>query len=300
MFERFVLVYVFLSFSVGLACLGVTLVMARRKGSLLARAFLAFYAALSVLVISALLLAFADAFPSEINPSTRFVLEYMESIIGFYGLMFTLPFFVHRVFGVPSRARDRILLVVTLLAALGQHITEYALDDEWDQRGDIIENVLFVAVVTYTYWVAFSRFRSEGIERRLATRVLALMVAGVPGVLYDLFLAEKTGLRGYPVMYCVMSVVVTWTLVHQRNVAQRLRPDTDYGLSDRETEVLRLVQRGLSNKDIGEKLHISPNTVKTHLRAVFDKTGVRSRFELIARTNERAEDPLQTEDDSSF
>lgn len=245
MFERYVLVYIFLSFSVGLACLGVTLVLARRKGNLLARAFLAFYAALSVLVIGGLLLAFADAFPREIDPSTRFVLEYIESMIGFYGVMFTLPFFVHRVFGVSSRARDRILLVVTLLAALGQHITEYALGDKWDQRGDIIENGLFVAVVAYTCWVVLSRFRSKGIERRLAIRMLALMVVCVPGVLYDLFLAEATGLPGYPVMYCVMSVVVTWTLLQQRNMAQRLPADTDYGLSDREAEVLRLVQRGL-------------------------------------------------------
>lgn len=299
MFERYVLVYIFLCFSVGLACLGVTLVLARRRGNDLARAFLAFYAAISVLVVSGLLLAFAHAFPDEIDPSKLFVLEYIESIIGFYGVMFTFPFFVHRVFSVASRKRDRILLVVTLLAALGQHITEYALNDEWDQRGDIIENVLFIAVVTYAYWVAISRFHSEGIERRLAIRVLALMVIGIPGVLHDLFLAETTGLRGYPIMYCILSVVVTWTLVQQRNTAPRLSEKTDYGLSDRETEVLRLVQRGLSNKDIGEKLHISTNTVKTHLRAVFDKTGVRSRFELIARTNERTEDSLQSEDDSA-
>lgn len=300
MFERYVLVYIFLSFSVGLACLGVTLVLARRKGSLLARAFLAFYAALSVMVISGLLLAFADAFPREIEASTRFVLEYIESIVGFYGVMFTFPFFVHRVFGVASRARDRILLVVTLLAALGQHITEYALDDAWDQRGDTIENGLFAAVIAYTYWVAFSRLRSQGIEQPLANRVLALMVVGLPGGLYDLFLADTTGLHVYPVMYCILSVVVTWTLVHQPTAARRQAPGTAYGLSDREAEVLSLVQRGLSNKDIGEKLHISPNTVKTHLRAIFDKTGVRSRFELIARTNERAEDLLQTEDESSI
>ncbi|MCP4571143.1 MAG: helix-turn-helix transcriptional regulator [bacterium] len=292
------LVYIFLSFSIGLACLGVTLVLAKRKDSHLARAFLAFYAVLSLLVISGLLLAFADVFPREINPSTHFVLEYIESIPGFYGVMFTLPFFVHRVYGVASRARDRFLLSLTLLAALGQHITEYALDDKWDQRGDTIENGLFVAVVTYAYWIAFSRFRSEGIDRRLAIRILALMVVGVPGMFYDIFLADTTGLRVYPIMYCILSVIVTWTLVNQPSTAQRLPPNTDFGLSKRESEVMHLVQRGLSNKGIGEKLHISPNTVKTHLRAVFEKTGVRSRFELIAQTNERTEDLLQTEDDS--
>lgn len=297
MFERYVLVYVFVSFSIGLACLGVTLVLARRKDGHLARAFLAFYAALSVLVISGLLLSFADAFPEEVGTPTLRVLEYVESIVGFYGVMFTFPFFMHRVFDVASGTRDRILLVVTLLAALGQHITEYALDDAWDHRGDIIENVLFMAVAAYTYWVAFTRYRSESGKRRIARRSVALMAAGIPGALYDLFLADSSGLRVYPIMYCVLSVVVTWTLV-QRPSTVRTASGSDHGLSDRETEVMGLVQRGLSNKDIGDRLHISPNTVKTHLRAVFEKTGVRSRFELIARANERAEDRLAAEDKS--
>ena len=176
MFERYVLLYIFLCFATGLACLGVTLVLAKRKDNHLARAFLAFYAAISLLVISGLLLAFADAFPGAIDRSTRFVLEYIESIPGFYGLMFTLPFFAHRVYGVDSRRRDRFFLLVTLLAALGQHFTEYALDDLWDQRGDHIENGLFIAVVAYTCWIAFTRYRSEGIDRLLATRFLVLGV----------------------------------------------------------------------------------------------------------------------------
>ena len=298
MFERYVLVYIFLCFAIGLACLGVTLVLAKRKDNHLARAFLAFYAVISLLVISALLLAFAEAFPGAIDPSTRFVLEYIESIPGFYGLMFTLPFFVHRVYGVESRGRDRFFFVVTLLAALGQHVTEYALDDRWDLRGDHIENGLFVAVVAYTGWIAFSRYRSEGIDRQLATRFLALGVVGIPGVLYDVFFAGASGLRIYPIMYCALSVVVTWTLVHQPGAALRPPATVDCGLSDREIEVLHLVQRGLSNKGIGEKLYISPNTVKTHLRAIFEKTGVRSRFELIALDNEGAEDLLQVEEDA--
>lgn len=300
MLERYLLVYIFLCFSVGLACLGVTLALARRKDNGLARAFLAFYAALSFMVLSGLLLAFADAFPREVGLSTRSLLEYFESMIGFYGVMFTFPLFVHRVFGVANRAHVRILLVVTLVAAAGQHVTEYALDDTWDQRGDVVENVLFVTVMAYGFWIAFSRRRAAGSDRRLANRVLALMAIGIPGGLYDLFLADATGLHVYPIMYCILSVVVTWTLVQQPIAARRIASNTDYGLSDREAEVLHLVQRGLSNRAIGEKLHISPNTVKTHLRAIFEKTGVRSRFELIAGTGERPEDRLQIEDDAGL
>jgi DNA-binding NarL/FixJ family response regulator len=50
-------------------------------------------------------------------------------------------------------------------------------------------------------------------------------------------------------------------------------------LTKRETEVLALVAQGLNNKDIGDKLSISPNTVKAHLRNILEKLQLTSRVE---------------------
>jgi len=51
-------------------------------------------------------------------------------------------------------------------------------------------------------------------------------------------------------------------------------------LSDREKEVVQLVSQGFRNREIGEKLFISEQTVKNHLHNIFDKLGVSDRLEL--------------------
>ena len=52
-------------------------------------------------------------------------------------------------------------------------------------------------------------------------------------------------------------------------------------LTDREMEVLRLVAKGLNNRDIGEQLFISENTVKNHVRNILEKLQLHSRMEAV-------------------
>jgi len=56
-----------------------------------------------------------------------------------------------------------------------------------------------------------------------------------------------------------------------------------YGLTEREQEVSRLVLQGYSTTEIAERLVISAHTVQQHLRNIFDKTGVRSRRDLVTK-----------------
>ena len=56
-----------------------------------------------------------------------------------------------------------------------------------------------------------------------------------------------------------------------------------YGLSRRELDVTRLIARGLGTSEIAATLFLSPHTVRDHVKAVFEKVGVSSRGELVAK-----------------
>jgi len=58
------------------------------------------------------------------------------------------------------------------------------------------------------------------------------------------------------------------------------------GLSERELEVLHELAAGHSNKEIAARLHVSPNTIKTHLARVFEKLGAKRRTDAIRRARE--------------
>lgn len=58
------------------------------------------------------------------------------------------------------------------------------------------------------------------------------------------------------------------------------------GISEREYEVLELLAKGLSNKEIADSLFVSPNTVKTHLAHLYQKLEVSRRQQAINKAKE--------------
>lgn len=67
-----------------------------------------------------------------------------------------------------------------------------------------------------------------------------------------------------------------------QQVTPSLEPEGE-PLSERETEVLGYITKGYTGKEIAEKMHVSINTVKTHLKHIYQKLHVRSRTEILLR-----------------
>jgi DNA-binding NarL/FixJ family response regulator len=63
-------------------------------------------------------------------------------------------------------------------------------------------------------------------------------------------------------------------------------------LTEREREIIRLVEQGLSNKDIAHRLSISDSTVRHHMTNIFDKVGVSNRQKLLIHAHHFRSTPV--------
>ena len=71
------------------------------------------------------------------------------------------------------------------------------------------------------------------------------------------------------------------TLANRDSADDRAAPVAAPKLTDREMEVLKLVARGMNNRDIAKELFISENTVKNHVRNILEKLQIHSRMEAV-------------------
>jgi DNA-binding NarL/FixJ family response regulator len=63
------------------------------------------------------------------------------------------------------------------------------------------------------------------------------------------------------------------------------------GVTGREYDVLKQLIEGLTNREIGERLFLSPRTVERHVTSLFDRTGIRTREELATFARSQAGSP---------
>jgi len=115
--------------------------------------------------------------------------------------------------------------------------------------------------------------------------VLGLLDAGAAGYLLK-------SARGRDLAGAIRAIRAGESVLHPNIIARLLKRATVTAvkenkaqglLSERESEVLRLVALGMSNKEVAEELFLSQRTVKAHLTSVFNKLNVASRSEAIVK-----------------
>jgi DNA-binding CsgD family transcriptional regulator len=223
--------------------------------------------------------------------------------------MFAIPYFAHALISeAPARRRNWIagvLAVTALVFILLSLRVDFGAETIVQERNVwmYLSLSLFFLTVAYSIVVkVLSLKRLDETRRRVVRNVTILNVLFSPGIVFDTYLSSRYQVMVFlPLFYCVFSVIST-VYITKRYLVQLASMSSgldetvlgelfeDARISAREREIIMWMSRGLGNKDIGEKLFISENTVKTHIRNIFRKMSVKSRFELIMKLQD---DPLR-------
>lgn len=115
--------------------------------------------------------------------------------------------------------------------------------------------------------------------------VLGILEAGAAGYLMKNVFGEEVvnAIRSVATGETILSSPVLKQILKyaSRYPTKPFRLDTEEKLSTRELEILKLVCRGISNKDIAQFLNLSERTVKSYLANIFSKLRVSSRTEAV-------------------
>jgi DNA-binding CsgD family transcriptional regulator len=214
-----------------------------------------------------------------------------------------IPVFVHSLFSVPhARHKNVVLAGVSLVAYSVNHIFTFsAASEQLEHVGGYIVGAIFFTIILYSFLVGLYYFKKlqDNVRKNLGKQLLILTGIALPASMYDSF--HYGAFKFFPLEYCGFSIVMIHyifrhTLHHSQSPAHMasdasvmpspvIETLNAYNISSREQDVVLLVLDGYNNTQIGEQLYISVNTVKTHLRNIYSKFDVKSRYELISLLN---------------
>jgi two-component system NarL family response regulator len=214
--------------------------------------------------------------------------------------------------GVPGPGTRTIRVVIVDDHALFRRGLDRVLADEPDiavvgEAGDGIEAVARVRELTPDIVIMDVRMpRATGIEAartiRTAVPETKVIMLTVSDEASDLYEAVRAGVNAYllkevaigEVADAVRAVAAGHSLVSPSMASKLFTEFTALAdgaddrresfaprLTERELEVLKLVAKGLSNREIGAELFIAENTVKNHVRNILEKLQLHSRMEAV-------------------
>jgi DNA-binding CsgD family transcriptional regulator len=251
-----------------------------------------FYVPFTLVVVFYTALSYIEANVPLIHQNVVIILQYFATT-SLLALIFVVPVSVHYLSSVPhATTRNIIFGSIALITYMSYHFIEFVITEETFRRvGENLLQAIFIAVMIYSAITDMYYYKNvqDPVKKRFGKKGAILLGIFLPGLFYDMFFSEISPFRFYPILYCGFSIFFVHYFLtyyfHQSHIPENALPAEDffeqYNISSREQEIVTLILKGYSNQKIGETLYISLNTVKAHLRNIYPKFGVKSRYELI-------------------
>jgi DNA-binding CsgD family transcriptional regulator len=296
------------SFTVGTVTYALAIALYRHQKTALVRHFILFLTFLLLMILCAAILYLFQSFSPD-SGAVFLALKLISRILAVC-LGISLFFFINLLFNIfQSRAAFVVILSIGVAFTLLVAITGFISFRAGSARGIDFEEFSYVDLlmrIFMLYPIVTMAILSKRIENpaiyRMIRAFLILCACFIPLLLLDewgititLGRAGVTALQiqllSFPLFYIIFnSVLIYYGFKYYIREAAAALPAaiTDgfirqYGISERENEIIKLLLEGCGNREIGERLFISIATVRNHLHNVFEKTGAKNRVDLLRR-----------------
>ena len=204
-----------------------------------------------------------------------------------------IPFFCNWVIARPISRTERVLTFIAGILYLADSVI-------WVMTRLVVSSILQYAiwtlVVLYCIIVMFSEWKSiqDTSVRTMCRTMVIISFAMLPIVVFSMIFPwlRNISISVVSLSYTIAILVFLFIAIsHLDNAAAHDGGENRgisfeevqerYHITEREAEVIALIKKGLTNKEIAADLNISVNTVNNHIANIFSKTGVRSRIDLL-------------------
>lgn len=283
--------YTLAALVLGVAVVTLTLLLGQERHRRLALAYAAFLSSIWIILLSFALETFGVLVGA---PNGWRVLTLVVNGTGSITYLLAAPLFYHSVLGLPIG--PRFALVYRFVGGVIVAGVALLFVPTMHRAALTALNAFLFAVILYGIVLIALGYRR--ITERSLRRAIAVFVV-LAGVFFPLMLLESAPWAGdrvtgaaidfaLPTFFGALAALSIPFALRRLNrpafwTDNSVTPHfaAEFGLSEREREVVDKLCTGLSNRRIAEELFISPKTVENHLSNIFVKTGVHSRMQLI-------------------
>lgn len=231
------------------------------------------------------------------SPSVYSILRYIWMAIviadGAFLLSF-VPYFTTWIIAHPWRNPYKTIFFICSLVFVGVSIADLVFDSV------ILSRLSFlICLFVIAFCLVVMLRNRKGIEDRdVRHMILTIVIVGLsllPFIMASFFVDYIRSITSQVIILAYSIVILVFLFI---SISRKLSEEKEivdkeeekngsavdlslYHITEREEEIIELICEGNTNKEIAQKLSLSVNTVSNHITNIFDKTGVRSRIDLL-------------------
>lgn len=297
--EHFRILYHFVTSCLGISFLVVSLYLLKRGEDSKLKYFVYFYSSFTMIAVFEFFAVYVKTNCFTEYTKLYEIIRYLSNPVGLLLIIYTFPLFVNSLIYIKSPKNQNILfgILAIILLITNYSISLFSSEESTNYIRIITKDSIFIMVIFYVLIKLFIHSKKAEVkDKTFFTKTVWLFALFIPGIIIDTFFTSFPQIKIFPVIYVITGVffvkyyfdgfekgkntgAVQFTEISYHELEKQ------YGLTSRESETLKYIVMGYSNKKIADELFISINTVKSHIRNSYQKLEISNRIELINLLN---------------